>query len=104
MKWLMMTLFVTGCAGGPSAVREVVHERHTIYHLYEGGECVDVGEGLWVENEGDHIDIYDNNTCSHRNDGVLCNNVYTKDSCFIGNRVFFVEGVYNYMELHVLRY
>ena len=100
---ILMVLF-GGCASTISHTKEVVHERHIMYHLYEGGECVDVGGGLFVENEGRHIDIYDNASCTHQDDGVLCNNVDTQDSCFIENRVFFVEGEYNFMTLHVLEY
>lgn len=101
----LVVLFLGGCAGtGITHTREVVHERHTIFHLYTSGECVDVGDGLYVENEGSHIDVYSNAECSHRDGLVACNNVYPQESCFVGNRVFFVEGQYNYMELHVLTY
>ena len=101
----LVLLFTSGCASGPYHYKEEVHERHTIFHLYEGGECVDVGDGLWVENEGDHIDVYSNDKCSHRDPQlVACNNVYEQESCFVGNRVFFVEGRYNFMELHVLTF
>ena len=101
--FILMVLF-GGCAGGPISTSERVHERHVLYHLYSSGECVSVGLSLYAINKGVHLALYDDYRCTQKTTSWRCDEIKESESCFIGNRVFFVEGRDNYMTLHVLEY
>lgn len=101
---MLVVMFLGGCAGGPVSTSERVHNRHVLYHLYSGDECVDVEVGLYAVNYGNHVRLYDDSVCKQETDMWRCDKIVAGESCFIGNRVFFVEGIYNYMTLHVLEY
>lgn len=83
------------------------------------GKCYNVAPGIWVENEGDHADVYNNNQCSHLgkaekyNDaGAICNDIepYGKfdyssgEICWVGDLQVSIEGIYGDMVIKVLNF
>jgi hypothetical protein len=68
------------------------------------GACVSLGGGLWVENEGTNIDVYNNYECDHGPPpyDALCNNVYEQETCWVGNMQFSITGTYGDMTLYIL--
>ncbi len=65
------------------------------------GTCIEVIEDeIWVENEGHHMDIYNNEDCDHGPDPkeVLCNNVHIGEvDCETGGYRYYIE--YNYTDM-----
>jgi len=69
------------------------------------GACVALGNGHYAENEGDHIDIYDNSVCDHSGDddgdgvanAVICNDMrFDGDEiCLVGRVRYTLEGTYS---------
>lgn len=69
-------------------------------------ECYSVAPNVWVENEGNHIDVYNNADCDH---GPLpkteyCNNVYEQEMCPVGILLFYPEDTYKDMVIHMLKF
>jgi len=85
-----------GDPGSPGSVLKV-------HPLPNRGECVDLGDGVWAENEGGHADIYNNDKCDHGPSprDHYCNDMRDGESgnsnevCWVGRRQFSIEGAYS---------
>ena len=79
---------------------------HTSFAIPTHGACYQVAPGLYVENEGDHVDVYNNSDCAHSPapKKALCNNVYEQEVCPVGNYLFYVEDAYGDMIIHTLEF
>lgn len=98
-----------GAAGatGPTGLTGPKGVITKITSIPTGGQCVNLGDGIYVENEGDHADIYNNSSCDHGPNPkkAYCDDMMTENSniqsvsCRIGLRVFTVMGTYGNMEV-----
>lgn len=93
------------------AVQTPIGEMHPIeYHVVDApihGACYELVEDtLWAENEGDHIDVYNNSDCDHgpAPKGDYCNNVYEQEVCPVGDYLVYPEEAYTELKIHVLRF
>lgn len=70
------------------------------------GGCYQLTDELWVENEGNHIDVYNNADCDHSPapKAALCNNVYQQEICAVDNKLFYIEGTYEKMVTNMLEF
>ena len=100
-------LLLTACGNDSSIVTyiEVPTESLLIVHdLPDRGACVQISEDLWAENEGNHVDIYNNPDCDHSGgtNEVICNDLREvwDEVCWIGTTNFTVEGTYSDTKLY----
>ena len=69
------------------------------------GECYEVADGIYIENEGNRIDVFNNSLCDRSPVPFddYCNNIYDNKVCVVDNYLIFPEGTYNRMLINVLR-
>ena len=84
-----------------------------VFALPTQGACVNIGNGYYAENEGDHIDIYKNAACNHigGGNGVICNDMRhdhgsgAGEICWVENYIqFSVEYEYSDTVLYKLTF
>ena len=76
------------------------------------GVCIHLGDSIYVENEGDHADLYNNSTCDYSPNPKkkYCDNMKTESNnlesiaCRVGLRVFTIQKTYGSMEIFELDY
>lgn len=85
----------------PDGTEEEVPDGNTltIYDIPTRGQCVDLGDGVYVENEGNEADIYNNDDCDHGpgSKKVLCDDLKSSNGksesvCWVGRRQFSILG------------
>lgn len=80
----------------------------TVTKIPVHGQCVDLGGNIWIENEGAHADIYNNDLCDHGPSPrkVYCNNIKSDEGnsevCWVGRRQFSIQGKYSSMHVYEL--
>ncbi len=112
MKLLTLAVLMTGLSAcGPyKRVYKDIHTgaEKTKYSIPVKGQCVQMSDTLWVENEGDHADIYGNDKCKHIGGptGVICNNLNEDDDevCWINGDMYVIHGEYASMEMYVITF
>jgi len=63
-------------------------------------DCVQVGLGLYAQNEGSRVDIAADDLCSSN----ICDNVDLQEVCWVGNIQFSIQGKNGDMILHKLEF
>lgn len=80
----------TGAAGQDGAACLYL----TIDQLNYEGQCLFVGDGIWVEHEGGKVDVYNNSSCAHSPSPkkAYCDNLIQDKVCWAGtNRIEVVK-------------
>lgn len=70
------------------------------------GRCVKVSQDIYVENEGGHADIYNNNRCVHGPlpQIVLCNDIDSRHSCLVDSTLFALKFSGRDMILSIIKF
>lgn len=69
----------------------------TIQALPNHGECVYLGHDIWVENEGNKVDVYNNDQCDHNPApfDAYCDNLKPGHSCWVGTNQVTTQDKYD---------
>jgi len=112
MRFLTSLIIVTlvGCGyadletTSPTEVINNYKSSVTFLPIPYKGQCVRVNDSIWVENEGNHMDVYNNDDCDHdpspKRD--YCNDRAPGQVCWVGCKQLSIEGKNSSMILHVL--
>lgn len=103
---LCLLVFLSGCGRVKFSTEPLNPDsHHSVVNIPVQGQCVLVEPGLWVENEGDHIDLYNNNQCDHGPSPfvALCDNTYQQELCAVQNFLFYITGTYGTMVLNIIK-
>jgi len=75
-----------------------------IYQTPTEGACVQVGEGVYVENEGSKADVYNNDQCNHSPEpnAAICDNLTPGHVCYAGTTQYSIQGTEDDMVVYVL--
>jgi len=117
-RLLLMLGFLVGCGTEPSSIPKGNPTNSTgggssspspvitALDIPIQGVCVEVISGkIWVENDGDRMDIYNNEDCAHgpHPKKALCNNVHIGElNCETGEYRYYIEAEYADMVLYWL--
>ena len=103
MKLLYVSclIFLMGCGKISTNITDIVPEEPVavVFSIPVVGECTQLNDGVWIENEGNKADIYNNSDCNHNPlpKTAYCDNIYPLDMCQVGNFLFWIEGTNNTM-------
>lgn len=103
MKWLSIVcvLFLMGCGKISTSITDRNPEDTLVtkYSIPVVGECTQVNDGVWIENEGTHADVYNNSDCDHNPlpKTAYCDNLDPFEICPLGEFLFWIEGTNNTM-------
>ena len=69
-------------------------------------DCAYLDTGIWVKNESNKFDVYNNNKCKdnpapHR---ALCNNIPEHQVCWVDNMQLSINGINTDMVLHIVEF
>lgn len=89
---------------GPAGQDATACTQLEVFPIPVRGACVSVAEGIWVENEGTHADIYNNDLCDHGPDPLqhYCDDLKPNHLCWVETSQFSLTGKYGDMVLHRL--